>query len=185
MTVLTIKNLHVSIEGTLILKGIDLTIKPGEIHAIMGPNGAGKSTLSKVIAGDPAYEIISGEVLFGDLNILELEPEERVHLGLFVSFQYPIEIPGISNFHFLHTAYNAKAKANGRELISESDFRILLDEKLNFLEMKPEFAERNLNEGFSGGEKKRNEILQMALLEPQFSILDTSPSILEVSSAMW
>lgn len=182
MTTLIIKNLHVSIEGTVILKGIDLTIEPGEIHAIMGPNGAGKSTLSKVLAGDPAYEVISGEVLLDGHNILELEPEERAHLGLFVSFQYPVEIPGISNFHFLHAAYNAKAKAKEEPLISEGDFRKLLDEKIELLEMKPEFADRNLNEGFSGGEKKRNEILQMALLDPSVAILDETDSGLDIDA---
>jgi len=179
---LIIKNLHVSVDGKVILKGIDLTIEPGEIHAIMGPNGAGKSTLSKVIAGDPDYEVISGEVLYLDQNILEMEPEERAHLGLFVSFQYPVEIPGISNLHFLHAAYNAQRKAKEEPLVSESEFRKILGEKLDLLEMKPAFAERNLNEGFSGGEKKRNEILQMALLDPSMAILDETDSGLDIDA---
>lgn len=182
MTTLNIYNLHVSIEGTVILKGVDLTIKPGEIHAIMGPNGAGKSTLARVLSGDSSYEVISGEVLFNNQNILELEPEERAHLGLFVSFQYPIEIPGISNFHFLHAAYNAKAKSKNIPLASENDFRKILKAKIELLEMKPEFAERNLNEGFSGGEKKRNEILQMALLDPVMAILDETDSGLDIDA---
>lgn len=179
---LSIKNLHVSIDGVMILKGIDLEIRPGEIHAIMGPNGAGKSTLSKVLAGDPAYEVISGEVLLDGQNILEMEPEQRAHFGLFVSFQYPIEIPGISNFHFLHAAYNAGRKAKDEPVISESDFRALVDEKLEMLEMDRRFCDRNLNEGFSGGEKKRNEILQMAVLDPMLSILDETDSGLDIDA---
>ncbi len=179
---LKIKNLHVAIDGLVILKGIDLEIAPGEIHAIMGPNGAGKSTLSKVLAGDPAYEVLSGEVLYEGENILELEPEERAHLGLFVSFQYPVEIPGISNFQFLHAAYNAKQKANQHPIVSEDAFQKILKEKLELLEMKEEFATRNLNEGFSGGEKKRNEILQMAILDPAFSILDETDSGLDIDA---
>ncbi|NGX59182.1 MAG: putative ATP-dependent transporter SufC [Chlamydiae bacterium] len=179
---LKIKNLHVSIDGAVILKGIDLEIKPGEIHAIMGPNGAGKSTLAKVLAGDSSYEILSGEVLFQQTNILELEPEERSHLGLFISFQYPIEIPGISNLQFLHAAYNAKQKALEHPLISEDAFHQLLMEKLELLEMKEEFVKRNLNEGFSGGEKKRNEILQMAVLNPHMAILDETDSGLDIDA---
>ena len=179
---LIIKNLHVSVDGIVILKGIDLTIEAGQIHAIMGPNGAGKSTLAKVLAGDPAYEVISGEVLYRGQNILEMDPEERAHLGLFVSFQYPVEIPGISNLHFLHAAYNAQRKAKEESIISETEFRKILEEKLELLEMKPEFADRNLNEGFSGGEKKRNEILQMAVLDPVMAILDETDSGLDIDA---
>lgn len=173
---LKIKNLHVSVDGKVILKGIDLEIHSGQIHAIMGPNGAGKSTLAKVLAGDPAYEILSGEVLLNGVNILELDPEERAHLGLFIGFQYPVEIPGISNLQFLHAAYNAKQK------ITEEAFRELLTQKLELLEMKPEFTLRNLNEGFSGGEKKRNEILQMAVLDPIMTILDETDSGLDIDA---
>lgn len=179
---LIIKNLHVSTQGILILKGIDLEVQSGQIHAIMGPNGAGKSTLAKVLAGDPAYEVLSGEVLFEGVNILELEPEERAHLGLFIGFQYPVEIPGISNVQFLHTAYDAKRKAAGEKPTSEKEFNALLEEKLSLLEMKPEFAKRDLNEGFSGGEKKRNEILQMALLDPTLAVLDETDSGLDIDA---
>ncbi|MBS0630237.1 MAG: Fe-S cluster assembly ATPase SufC [Verrucomicrobia bacterium] len=175
---LKIKNLHVSVDGTVILKGVDLEILNGQIHAIMGPNGAGKSTLSKVLAGDPAYEVLSGEVLLDGVNILELDPEERAHLGLFIGFQYPVEIPGISNLQFLLAAYNAKRETP----VSEEAFKELLMGKLELLEMKPEFIERNLNEGFSGGEKKRNEILQMAVLDPKVAILDETDSGLDIDA---
>jgi len=179
---LKIKNLHVSIDGNVILKGIDLIIHPGEIHAIMGPNGAGKSTLSKILAGDPSYEVLSGEVLFEETNILELEPEERAHLGIFVGFQYPVEIPGITNAQFLLAAYNAKKKALGETPVSEETFSAILEEKCDLLEMNSEFALRNLNEGFSGGEKKRNEILQMAILDPLMSVLDETDSGLDIDA---
>jgi len=179
---LKIKNLHVAIDGAVILKGIDLEINEGEIHAIMGPNGAGKSTLAKVLAGDPSYEILSGEVILEGSNILDLDPEKRSHLGLFVGFQYPIEIAGISNLQFLFAAYNAKKKAMDLPLLSEEEFRAVLEEKLKLLEMKSEFLERNLNEGFSGGEKKRNEILQMAVLDPLMTILDETDSGLDIDA---
>lgn len=179
---IVIKNLHASIEGKSILKGINLVVNPGQIHAIMGPNGAGKSTLAKVLAGHPSYTITDGEVLFMGKNLLELEPEERAHLGLFMSFQYPVEIPGVSNIQFLRTSYNANRKARGEEELSIKDFEKLLDEKMKLVEVKSEFKERNLNEGFSGGEKKRNEILQMALLEPNLAILDETDSGLDIDA---
>ncbi|PJD93780.1 MAG: Fe-S cluster assembly ATPase SufC [Parachlamydia sp.] len=175
-------NLHASIEGKPILKGLTLTVNPGEIHAIMGPNGAGKSTLAKVLAGHPAYEVTQGQVLFNGQDILELDPEERAHLGLFMSFQYPVEIAGVSNVQFLHTALNANRKARNEAPLSLEEFDILLAEKMKLMEIKPEFKERNLNEGFSGGEKKRNEILQMAVLAPKFAILDETDSGLDIDA---
>jgi Fe-S cluster assembly ATP-binding protein len=175
-------NLHASTEGKAILKGLNLRIQPSEIHAIMGPNGAGKSTLAKVLAGDPSYEVTAGEVWFKGQNILDLAPEERAHLGLFMSFQYPLEIPGISNLQFLFACYNAKRKAQGQTPVSEEQFQSILEEKMSVVEMKPEFCQRNLNEGFSGGEKKKNEILQMAVLEPAFSILDETDSGLDIDA---
>lgn len=181
-TLLEIRNLHVAIEGILIIKGLDLVINKGEIHAIMGPNGAGKSTLAKILAGDPTYEILSGEVFFLGQNILELDPEERSHLGLFIGFQYPVEIPGVTNLQFLHAADSAKREAKGEPLLKEEEFRTVIEEKLSLLEMKPEFIYRPLNEGFSGGEKKRNEILQMALLNPILSILDETDSGLDIDA---
>lgn len=177
-----IKDLHATVEGKPILKGINLTIHPGEIHAIMGPNGAGKSTLAKILAGHPSYEITSGEIWFKGQNLLELEPEERAHAGIFMSFQYPLEIPGVSNLQFLRTAYNAIHKAKGKPEISLPDFEKLLDQKMEMMEIKKEFKERNLNEGFSGGEKKRNEILQMAVLEPELAILDETDSGLDIDA---
>lgn len=179
---LEIKDLHVATEGKEILKGFNLKIQKGEVHAIMGPNGAGKSTLAKVLAGHPKYEITHGEVWFLGQNILEMEPEERAHLGLFMSFQYPIEIPGVSNVQFLKLAYNANRKANQEPELSAEDFEILLKEKMAMMEIRPEFLERNLNEGFSGGEKKRNEILQMAVLNPKLAILDETDSGLDIDA---
>lgn len=179
---LEIKNLSASTDGTPILKDVNLTVKKGEIHAIMGPNGAGKSTLAKVLAGHPAYEVTSGEVWFNGQNILELEPEERAHLGLFMSFQYPVEIPGVGNLSFLRMALNSIRKAEGKEEISLTDFEKLLDEKMGEMEIRPEFKTRNLNEGFSGGEKKRNEILQMAVLQPKLAILDETDSGLDIDA---
>jgi Fe-S cluster assembly ATP-binding protein len=177
-----IKNLHANTEGKDILKGLDLQIKAGEIHAIMGPNGAGKSTLAKVLAGDPSYEVSSGEVWFKGQNILEMDPEDRAHLGLFMGFQYPLEIPGINNVQFLFSCYNAKKKALGEVPVSQEQFQSVLEEKMAIVEMRPEFKERSLNEGFSGGEKKRNEILQMAVLDPCFSILDETDSGLDIDA---
>lgn len=179
---LSIKDLSVAAGGVRIIKGLDLEIKGGEIHAIMGPNGAGKSTLSKVLAGDPGYEILSGEILFQGKEISGLEPEERAHLGLFIGFQYPVEIPGIGNIPFLKAAYNGKQKANGLPELGEAPFIDLLKEKLKLLEMKEEFLERNLNEGFSGGEKKKSEILQMAILDPKMAILDETDSGLDIDA---
>lgn len=179
---LEIKDLHVATEGKEILKGFNLKVQKGEVHAIMGPNGAGKSTLAKVLAGHPKYEITKGEVFFLGQNILEMEPEERAHLGLFMSFQYPIEIPGVSNVQFLKLAYNANRKANQEPELSSEDFEILLKEKMAMMEIRPEFLERNLNEGFSGGEKKRNEILQMAVLNPKLAILDETDSGLDIDA---
>jgi Fe-S cluster assembly ATP-binding protein len=179
---LEIKNLSCTIDGKKILKGVTLTVRPGEIHAVMGPNGAGKSTLAKIIAGHPAYEAVEGEVLFEGKNILDLDPEERAHLGLFMSFQYPIEIPGVSNSQFLRIALNANRKSRGEKELSEQEFDSLFTEKMALMEIKPEFKERNVNEGFSGGEKKRNEILQMAVLNPKFAILDETDSGLDIDA---
>ncbi|KIA76107.1 putative ATP-dependent transporter ycf16 [Parachlamydia acanthamoebae] len=182
LIMIKIINLHASVEGKPILKGLNLTVHPGEIHAIMGPNGAGKSTLAKVLAGHPAYEVTEGQILFNDQDVLELEPEERAHLGLFMSFQYPVEISGVSNIQFLHTAYNANRKAKNEPTLSLEEFDQLLDEKMKLMEIKPEFKERSLNEGFSGGEKKRNEILQMAILTPKLAILDETDSGLDIDA---
>lgn len=177
-----IKNIHVSIDGKTILRGINLCLNPGEIHVIMGRNGAGKSTLAKVIAGDPTYDVTDGEILVNGQNILEMAPEERAHLGVFVGFQYPVEIPGISNQQFLHAALNAKRKSQGLAQISEADFIPLLERKMELVGMRTEFKDRGINEGFSGGEKKRNEIVQMAVLEPIFSILDETDSGLDIDA---
>lgn len=179
---LEIKQLEVNIDQKPILKGFDLKIGKGEIHALMGPNGAGKSTLAKVLAGDPAYEVVSGEILFEGQNILELSPEERAHLGIFMSFQYPVEIPGISNLQFLHAVYNANLKAKGQPALSEEAFQTTLEEKMALVDIKAEFRKRNLNEGFSGGEKKRNEILQMAVLSPKLAVLDETDSGLDIDA---
>ncbi|MGR3952238.1 MAG: Fe-S cluster assembly ATPase SufC [Chlamydia sp.] len=180
---LEIRNLHAKIEDKVeILKGVTLTIKPGEIHAIMGPNGAGKSTLAKIVAGHPSYEVTEGDILLNGLSILEMDPEERASLGLFMSFQYPLEITGISNQQFLHMAYNAQRKARQETLLDEASFTSLLEEKMKLMEMRPEFKGRNINEGFSGGEKKRNEILQMAILNPCYAILDETDSGLDIDA---
>ena len=179
---LTIKNLVVSKDGNLILKGVSLQIQPGQKHAIMGPNGAGKSTLARVLAGDPSYEVEQGEVLFLGENILDLDPEERSHRGVFMGFQYPIEIPGITNFQFLLAALNAKRKSLGGDILSSEAFESILEEKRNSVQVREEFSKRNINEGFSGGEKKRNEILQMALLDPLFAVLDETDSGLDIDA---
>jgi Fe-S cluster assembly ATP-binding protein len=179
---LHIKNLTAEVDGIQILKNFTLEIGKGEIHAIMGPNGAGKSTLAKVLAGHPAYDVTQGEVWFKGQNLLELEPEQRSHLGVFMSFQYPVEIPGVSNRQFLQIAYNAKRKALGQSELSESDFTQLLEDKMKMMEIRSEFSQRNVNENFSGGEKKRNEILQMAVLQPDFAVLDETDSGLDIDA---
>jgi Fe-S cluster assembly ATP-binding protein len=180
MSVLEIKDLHVSIEDKEILKGVNLTLKTGEIAAIMGPNGTGKSTLSAAIMGNPNYEVTQGKILLDGENILELEVDERARLGLFLAMQYPSEIPGITNAEFIRAAMNA-GKEDG-DKISVMDFITKLDEKMEFLGMKEEMAERYLNEGFSGGEKKRNEILQLLMLEPKFALLDEIDSGLDIDA---
>jgi len=179
---LEIKNLHATVGGKEILKGIDLSIGEGEIHAVMGPNGAGKSTLGAVLTGRPGYEVTEGTVLFRGKDLLAMAPEERAWAGLFLSFQYPIEIPGVTITAFLKAAVNAKRKANGEEEMKTADFLKLMKEKMAFVQMKPEFAKREVNVGFSGGEKKRNEIFQMALLDPMLSILDETDSGLDVDA---
>ena len=179
---LEIKNLHVEIDQKPILKGLSLKINKGEVHALMGPNGAGKSTLAKVLAGHPSYEVTQGSITYDGKDILELEPEDRVALGLFLTFQYPIEIPGVTNREFLFKSVNAQRKARDEKVYSKEEFEKLLDEKLDVLEMKPEFLDRSLNEGFSGGEKKKNEILQMNIFEPICSILDETDSGLDIDS---
>jgi Fe-S cluster assembly ATP-binding protein len=179
---LTIKNLHASVDGKEILRGIDLTVNPGEVHAIMGPNGAGKSTLSNVLAGRDGYEITQGEVIYKGQNLLELEPEERAQRGVFLAFQYPVEIPGVSNVYLLKAALNAVRKYQGIEEVDAMDFLTLVREKMKLVKMNEEFLHRNVNEGFSGGEKKRNEILQMAVLEPALAILDETDSGLDIDA---
>jgi Fe-S cluster assembly ATP-binding protein len=180
--ILEIKNLKASINNIEILKGLNLTINEGEIHAIMGPNGSGKSTFSKVIAGHPAYQVLSGEILYKGQNIINFEPDQRSHLGIFLAFQYPIEIPGVSNEDFLRLAYNSKLKSNNEVEIDPIEFLSLITEKLKIVDMSSTFLSRNVNEGFSGGEKKRNEILQMALLNPDLAILDETDSGLDIDA---
>jgi Fe-S cluster assembly ATP-binding protein len=181
-TILSVRNLTASIDGTPILKGVNLEIKAGEIHAIMGRNGSGKSTFSKVLAGHPEYEVTGGEVIYQGENLLDKEPDERALAGVFLAFQYPLEIPGVSNLDFLRVAYNARQKYLGLEEIDAFDFEDLVNEKLDVVQMDPSFLDRSLNEGFSGGEKKRNEILQMALLEPTLAILDEIDSGLDIDA---
>ena len=180
MATLEIKNLHVSIEDKEILKGVNLTINTNEVHAIMGPNGTGKSTLSAAIMGNPSYTVTEGEILFDGENVLELEVDERARLGLFLAMQYPSEIPGITNAEFMRAAINAKRAEDDK--ISVMDFIKKLDKNMELLNMKEEMAERYLNEGFSGGEKKRNEILQLLMLEPTFAILDEIDSGLDIDA---
>ena len=179
---LKINNLHASIEDKEILKGINLEIKAGEIHAIMGPNGAGKSTLSSIIAGNENYEVTEGEILLEGEDISELAPEERAHKGIFLSFQYPIEIPGVSVTNFMKTALNEHRKANGLEEMPANEMLKMIREKSELLEIDRKFLSRSLNEGFSGGEKKRNEIFQMAMLQPKLAILDETDSGLDIDA---
>ena len=179
---LKINQLKVSIGNNLVLKNLNLTINKGEIHAIMGPNGSGKSTFSKVLAGHPIYTVISGDIIYKDLSILTLDPEERSFLGIFLAFQYPIEIPGVSNEDFLRLAYNSKQKACGKKEVDPIEFFKIIIEKLKIVDMSPTFLNRNVNEGFSGGEKKRNEILQMILLDSELSILDETDSGLDIDA---
>jgi len=179
---LEIRDLHATVDGNEILRGIDLTVKQGEVHAIMGPNGSGKSTLSKVLAGHPSYEVTRGEVLFESRNLLELSPDERAREGIFLAFQYPVEVPGVSNAQFLRMAYNEKQKHHGEEELDPLEFKDLLKERAKVVEMDASFMNRSVNEGFSGGEKKRNEIFQMAVLEPKLAILDETDSGLDIDA---
>jgi Fe-S cluster assembly ATP-binding protein len=180
--ILSVKGLTADVDGTPILKGLNLDVRAGEIHAIMGPNGSGKSTFSKVLAGHPAYSVTGGEVIFQGQNLLEMEATERARSGVFLAFQYPLEIPGVSNLDFLRVAYNSRRKAQGLEEVDAFDFDDLVEEKLDVVKMNPAFLNRSLNEGFSGGEKKRNEILQMGILEPRLAILDETDSGLDIDA---
>lgn len=180
--ILSVKDLQAQVDGTPILKGVNLEVRAGEIHAIMGPNGSGKSTFSKVLAGHPAYSVTGGEVVFQGTNLLEMEAEERARSGVFLAFQYPLEVPGVSNLDFLRVAYNSHRKAKGLPEVDTFDFDDLVMEKLEVVKMNSSFLERSVNEGFSGGEKKRNEILQMAILEPKLAILDETDSGLDIDA---
>ncbi len=179
---LHVKNLHATIDGKEILKGINLEVKPGEVHAIMGPNGSGKSTLANVIAGREEYEMTDGEIIMSDENIADLDPDERAHRGVFLSFQYPVEIPGVSVTNFMKAAINETRKAQGKDEMPAKDMLKLIREKSELLEIDRKFLSRSLNEGFSGGEKKRNEIFQMAMLEPKLAILDETDSGLDIDA---
>lgn len=179
---LQVKNLHASVEGEAILKGINLEIKPGEVHAIMGPNGSGKSTLASVIAGNEDYEVTEGDIIFEKANISELTADERAHKGIFLSFQYPVEIPGVSVTNFIKTSINQIRKARGQEDMPANEMLKKIREKATLLEMDRKFLSRSLNQGFSGGEKKRNEIFQMAMLEPKLAVLDETDSGLDIDA---
>jgi len=182
MAMLEIRDLHATAGETEILKGISLTVNSGEVHAIMGPNGSGKSTLAQVLAGHPAYQVTGGTVLYDGKDLLDMEPEERAQAGVFLAFQYPVEIPGVTNAYFLRAAYNEIRKARGEAELDPIDFYDLLEEKLKVVQWGPEIAARAVNHGFSGGEKKRNEILQMAVLEPRLAILDETDSGLDIDA---
>jgi len=179
---LEIRNLHTNVEGKPILKGIDLSVKPGEVHAVMGPNGSGKSTLTQVIAGRQEYKVTKGTVLYKGKNLLDMEPEMRARAGIFVAFQYPVEIPGVNNAYFLRTALNAIRRYKGLEEIDALDFVDMIRQQMEALGMAPDMLDRSVNEGFSGGEKKRNEILQMSLLEPELAVLDETDSGLDIDA---
>jgi len=179
---LSIKDLQASIEGKQILNGLNLAVNPGEVHAIMGPNGSGKSTLASVLAGREDYEVTGGEVNFLGQDLLEMSPEDRARAGLFLAFQYPVEIPGVSNANFLKTAVNEVRKARGQEILDSKDFLKLMNEKMKLVEMDKAMTQRSVNEGFSGGEKKRNEVFQMAMLEPRLAILDETDSGLDIDA---
>ncbi|MCE5306930.1 MAG: Fe-S cluster assembly ATPase SufC [Acidobacteriales bacterium] len=182
MAVLEIRNLHASVSGKEILHGIDLTVDAGQVHALMGPNGSGKSTLAQVLAGRDLYQVTDGQVLYDGKDLLSMPPEQRAQEGIFMAFQYPVEIPGVSNMYFLKTALNTIRKSRGLEELDAMDFLTLAKEKLALVEMDPSFLNRPVNAGFSGGEKKRNEILQMAVLEPRFAILDETDSGLDIDA---
>jgi Fe-S cluster assembly ATP-binding protein len=181
-TLLEIRGLRATVNGIEILKGIDLTVRFGEVHAIMGTNGSGKSTLAKVLAGHDAYQVTGGSVAFEGNNLFDLKPEERARAGVFLAFQYPVEIPGVANSHFLRLAYNTVQAQRGKDELDPLEFDDLVREKMKLLDMNPDFLDRGVNEGFSGGEKKRNEILQMALLEPRLAILDETDSGLDIDA---
>jgi Fe-S cluster assembly ATP-binding protein len=179
---LSITDLHANIGEKEILKGISLNVAPGTVHAIMGPNGSGKSTLAQVVAGHPSFEVTSGDIVFEGESIVDVEPEIRAQRGIFLAFQYPVEIPGVTNAYFLRSAYNELRKARGEQEIDPMDFLDIMSEKLKLVEMEPEMVHRSVNHGFSGGEKKRNEILQMAVLEPKLAILDETDSGLDIDA---
>ena len=181
---LELKNLHAEVEGEgiEILKGVNLKVNKGEIHAIMGPNGSGKSTLAKVIAGHPEYEVTGGDIIYDGESILELDPDERAHAGVFLAFQYPVEVPGVTNTTLLRESYNTIAASRGREELDPLEFDDYIKDKLDLVEMNPDFLERSVNTGFSGGEKKRNEIFQMAVLQPTLSLLDETDSGLDIDA---
>ncbi|MDH4129108.1 MAG: Fe-S cluster assembly ATPase SufC [Spirochaetota bacterium] len=179
---LEIKDLRAGFEGIEILKGISLTVKKGEVHSIMGPNGSGKSTLSKILVGHPYYDVMGGSITYQGKDIIGLEPEQRALEGIFLAYQYPVEIPGVNNAEFLRMAYNAKLKYENKEEVDPLDFEIILNQKMQFLSMDAKYKERSVNEGFSGGEKKKNEILQMAILQPNLAILDEIDSGLDIDA---